>query len=169
MLKDAYISECGDYRYWLTRNWSNGADKNELPIIMLNPSTADHTVDDPTIKRCISFADLHGYNSLRVFNLFPLRATDPKFLYIHPYPKGFENRDIISQYFSKLGESPEVLVAWGVRGGYLDQDKKIIDLIKVCNKNVKFVCLGRTKDGLPKHPLYVRKENRFTEYEMPTR
>jgi hypothetical protein len=55
---------------------------------MLNPSTADHLTDDPTITRCLSRAIAMKYGRLEVANLFPLRATDPAELLTHVDPLG---------------------------------------------------------------------------------
>jgi hypothetical protein len=75
MRSAAEISPCGSYRYWLTRQWGGGALL--LPIIMLNPSTADVEQDDPPIRRCMSFAQREGFADISVFNLFADRATSP--------------------------------------------------------------------------------------------
>jgi hypothetical protein len=72
--RSARLSECGTWRYYLARHW---APKGEaLAFVMLNPSTADATVDDPTIRRCIGFARRDGYAGLVVVNLFALRSTE---------------------------------------------------------------------------------------------
>ena len=79
MLSDAVISECGRYRYMLTRQWAGGHTSTGtwlLPIIMLNPSTADASIDDPTIRRCAAFAKREGWHGIRVVNLFAFRATE---------------------------------------------------------------------------------------------
>lgn len=73
--KGAFISECNLYRYWLTREWGEGG--NLMAFVMLNPSTADANIDDPTIRRCVGFAKREGRNGIVVVNLFAGRATDP--------------------------------------------------------------------------------------------
>lgn len=74
----ATISDCGKYRYALGRAWDDEDDSRAtFSIIMLNPSTADGTIDDPTIRKCIHFAKQEGCGSLLVRNLFAWRATDP--------------------------------------------------------------------------------------------
>ena len=62
----AVISDCQRYRYWLER------DRGERPLVfvMLNPSTADAEVDDPTIRRCRRFASDNGYTGIIVVNLY---------------------------------------------------------------------------------------------------
>ena len=74
MKRSAEISECGKYRWWLRRRWADGP---VVCFVMLNPSTADAEQDDPTIRRCIGFAQAWGCGALEVRNLFPFRATNP--------------------------------------------------------------------------------------------
>lgn len=73
--QSATISECGRYRYRLTRRFADGPCAT---FVMLNPSTADETIDDPTIRRCRNFAIREGCGGLVVVNLFAYRATDPR-------------------------------------------------------------------------------------------
>ena len=75
MTGTAWISECGRYRYSLTRRFADGLD---LVFVMLNPSTADADKDDPTIRRCCGFADRMGFGGIIVVNLFALRAAAPE-------------------------------------------------------------------------------------------
>ena len=69
------MSDLTAYRYRLTREWD--AALPPLGWIMLNPSTADDTRDDPTIRKCVGFARRNGYGSIRVANIIPARATKP--------------------------------------------------------------------------------------------
>ena len=82
----AGFSRCGRYRYWLRRRW-NG-DLPQCTFIGLNPSTADARTNDPTLRRCINFADQWGYGSLLLVNLFALRSTDPRALRLSDDPQG---------------------------------------------------------------------------------
>src|SRR3954470_11499675 len=83
--KSAAFSSCMTWRYRLTRYWGPGS---MLPFVMLNPSTADDEVDDPTIRRCMGFARREGLGGIVVANLYALRATYPKSLALHPDPDG---------------------------------------------------------------------------------
>jgi len=74
MERDALISPCSQYRYWLLRRWSN---RPLATFVMLNPSTADANSDDATIRKCMGFADAWGLGGIWVVNLFALRSTNP--------------------------------------------------------------------------------------------
>src|SRR5262245_19133112 len=87
--KEALISPCGLYRYWLTRTWDNSLRR--VCWVMLNPSTADAEQDDPTIRRCVGFARSWGAGGIIVVNLFAFRASDPKALLRAADPVGPDN------------------------------------------------------------------------------
>lgn len=134
----------GEYRYWLTRQWGDGP---KACWIMLNPSTADAEQDDPTIRRCISFSKRWGCGSLVVVNLFARRCTRPVHLKDPGDPVGPENRRVIADAMTDAGV---VVAAWGAHpmaqepaGGLLASSRPLY-------------CLGKTKDGAPRHPLYVK-------------
>jgi len=148
----AEISSCGAYRYTLTRK-TNCIFRWHRPalFIMLNPSTADATQDDPTIRRCISFAERECCTDLTVVNLFALRATDPWTLTGHPDPVGPLNDLKIAEQIEehKLGI---VIAAWGAHPFAQKRGKEALD------KFGPFMCFGKTKNGSPKHPLYLKKD-----------
>lgn len=149
VLAGAVLSPCGTYRYTLDRVWDAS-----LPValfIMLNPSTGDAAVNDPTIRRCISFAKREGCGALTVVNLFALRSTDPGALTTHPDPVGPDNDAWIAV---ALGKQPEVAIAaWGAHSFTRARVGAIAALLApVWQVN----CLGTTKSGDPRHPLYVR-------------
>jgi hypothetical protein len=148
MQRDALISECGLYRYRLSRTWG---DERPACFIMLNPSTADATQDDPTIRRCIGFARAWGCGGIVVVNLFALRATDPRELYKHESPIGPENDSHIR---AAVIECDPVVCAWGVCGTFRRRDEEVAALIR--SSGLPWgKCLGVTRDGHPRHPLYV--------------
>uniref|UniRef100_UPI0035C9B487 DUF1643 domain-containing protein n=1 Tax=uncultured Sphingomonas sp. TaxID=158754 RepID=UPI0035C9B487 len=156
--KDALISDCGQYRYWLTRSWDLGAYL--LPIIMLNPSTADAVDDDRTIGRCMEFARREGFGGIRVVNLFAYRATAPEAMKAAADPVGPEGAAWINRtlHFAAEGGYP-VLAAWGAHGSYRDRAAAVAISAKAWG--AELVCLGTTKDGHPRHPLYVRGDQPF--------
>lgn len=147
----AVISECGRYRYHLWRRWDSL--RPTMVWVMLNPSTADATVDDPTIRRCIGFAKREGCGGISVRNVFALRATDPSELAKVDDPFGPENEDYLmsSRYVSLM----TILVAgWGkelkkplLRHYY--KRARVIVAQQIAN------CFGMNADGSPRHPLYL--------------
>jgi len=151
MLKDAEVSPCGLYRYSLTRIW----DKAQPLVswIMLNPSTADASVDDPTIRRVIGFTRSWGYGGFVVRNLFPLRATDPKELDSHQYPFGpAENRMVSGELLDALMNYPLIVCAWGSKVPF----RRDWEFMEVAAANGKTLhCLRLSKGGMPCHPLYM--------------
>ena len=145
MIKDAHISECGKYRYSLSRVWNDS--KPIILFIGLNPSTADDREDDPTLKKCINYAKSWGFGSLIMANLFAYRATLPSDLKLAKDPIGIENDGTLK----KLIESVEtVIVAWGNDGSFMDRDKEVLKLVE------NPMCLNINKSGKPSHPLYQK-------------
>ena len=139
----AVLSDCGKYRYKLTRVWD--PNRPVLRWIMLNPSTADHTDDDPTIRKVVGFSERNGFGSIEVFNLFAYRATDPSELRKVADPIGPENHFYLSQIARPL------VLAWGNHGAYRRQGKEVLRLL-----NFPFAFyLGTTQSGQPRHPLYI--------------
>jgi hypothetical protein len=146
---DAVLSDDGQYRYALTRHWGEGTS---LRFVMLNPSTADASLNDPTIRRCIGFAKREGYGGLVVLNLYAYRATNPKALLTCGDPVGPGNDDMLRAHMrSSVGVARPVVAAWGANAR-ADRVKQVLDLCL----GVDWRCLGTTKDGHPRHPLYVR-------------
>jgi hypothetical protein len=152
VIKGAVVSNCGLYRYELTRRWAAGP---LMTWVMLNPSTADAEVDDPTIRRCMSFAQRDGFPGIRVVNLFALRATKPVHLTHHPDPFGPLNRRYLS---TAIEAANDVVVGWGAWYGTHAIDLPLrFDVVGHAEDvDVPVWCLGTTAAGAPRHPLYVR-------------
>ncbi|MBM0065923.1 DUF1643 domain-containing protein [Alkalicoccobacillus gibsonii] len=146
---DAILDPTGTYRYLLSRVWKNNTGK--VVFVMLNPSTADGTEDDPTIRRCVGFAKYWGYGGLEVVNLFALRSTKPEHVFVHPEPVGTENDAAI---LAAVHGTDLIVAAWGTMGNRMQRDRAVLELLK--EKEV--YCLATTRDGHPRHPLYVRRE-----------
>jgi hypothetical protein len=143
MERAASFSPCRAYRYALWRRWGNGP---YCMFIGLNPSTADETNDDPTIRRCIGFARAWGYEALCMTNLFAFRATDPKVMKAAAEPVGREN-DITLE---TLGRGAGVVIAaWGAHGVHRRRDQSV----RLFVPGLHYLRL--TKDGHPGHPLYL--------------
>jgi hypothetical protein len=148
-LRTAVISSCGKYRYHLCRRIGNGYGP-VATFIMLNPSTADALVDDPTVRKCVGFSKLWGCGELQVLNLFAYRAPTPAELVSALGPVGPKNSEYIRRTVA-MTNGP-VICAWGAFGGHLRQDEAVLGLIDgLCVP----MCLGVTKQGRPRHPLYV--------------
>ncbi len=159
MFKDAVISECGLFRYGLFRMWDQRNEKL-MQIIMLNPSTADAELDDPTIRRCMGFAKRENYGGIHVVNLFAYRATSPHDMKKADDPIGPSNDHVLRAclMYAKAGGLP-VLCAWGNHGGYLNRDRWLRAMAKEIGTDL--LHLGLTNLGQPKHPLYVKADQPF--------
>jgi len=160
MDRGALFDETAVYRYTLDRRWERGGSK--AAFVMLNPSTADAFKDDPTITRCINFAKRFGHSSLVILNLFALRSTDPKKLKEVDDPVGPENDYYIEQ---AIRDSNQVICGWGVHGDLHGRD---LDAWKIIRRRIPNVfCLGRTKAGHPKHPLYLKSSTGLERFRPP--
>jgi hypothetical protein len=152
----ATFSPCRTYRYDLTRIWQPAQPL--AAFIMLNPSTADAFVEDPTIRRCLGYARRWGAGGVLVLNAFALRSTNPAALRIAPDPVGPGNDTIIGLHFSpdapyKIGPT---IVAWGVHATLNSRDRQVLGLLR--SYRVRPMALGVTKAGHPRHPLYLRRD-----------
>jgi hypothetical protein len=158
MKKGAVIDKTGLYRYSLWREWD--IDKSKIVFIMLNPSKADASIDDPTLRRCVNFAKSWGYGSLIVVNLFAYRSTSPLELRQVDDPVGKQN----DRYLKKAIKSADkVVVAWGNNGKLMHCDSHVLELLS--KHNVQPHCLGITQGGYPRHPLYVKCCTQPIDYE----
>ena len=146
----ATLSPDGRYRYRLGRRWAEGAT---VTWIMLNPSTADAANDDPTIRRCTDFTKRWGYGGLTVVNLFALRATDPRALRrAYDQPIGLPDND--RHIVEATASAALVVAAWGAHGTMYARDRQVRMLLD--GRAVH--CLGTTKAGQPRHPLYLARD-----------
>jgi hypothetical protein len=146
MKRSADFSTCRRYRYTLWRQWGERTDY--ALFVGLNPSTADETKDDPTIRRCISFARDWGYSGLCVTNLFAFRATKPVDMMKAADPVGPDNDYWLCNTASK---ADLVVAAWGIHGTFAGRHQV------VCQMLPRFSYLRLTKEGYPGHPLYLPK------------
>ena len=150
--KGAEISDCGKYRYKLWRIWDK--TKPFVTFLMLNPSTADANVDDPTIRRCIGFAKSWGYDGLLVCNLFAYRSTNPKELLLIDDPFGKKNDIYIQECIDR---SEKVICAWGNSSILKKFDRNTKEHFSSIKSRMKIHYLELSKDNVPKHPLYLKK------------
>ena len=140
----AEFSPCERYRYTLSRTWD--ASKGTVVFVGLNPSTATHLIDDPTILRCINFAKSWGYGRYVMLNMYGFRSTDPRGLATVADSNGPDNDRWIS---TEVAKAAKVVVAWGSHKSTHARALHVLSMIP------EPYCLGTTKGGSPRHPLYV--------------
>lgn len=158
--KIAIFDDTRTWRYSLGRSWDHG--DGALAVIGLNPSTADESVEDPTVRRCIDWAETWGFQRLIMLNIFAYRSTDPRALRQVKDPVGPLNDTsllVLSQ------SAALVIAAWGNHGRILDRHSAVMRLLR----DVPLFCLGETKEYFPKHPLYLRKATVPREYNDAAR
>jgi hypothetical protein len=143
----ADFSACRTWRYALWRFW--GAGRRTIAFVGLNPSTADETQDDPTIRRCLGFARRWGFDGLYMLNAYAFRATDPRIMRAAPDPVGPANDEALAY---RTTHCERIVVCWGVHADPA-RVRRILAPGVLGDRTVH--CLGRTKDGAPKHPLYL--------------
>jgi hypothetical protein len=160
------------FRYLLTRRWAK--DGWTVTWIMLNPSTADEVELDPTLRRCADFSNRWGASGMEVVNLFALRSPDPKDLKRFGLMRaiGQDNNRHIRESYER---STVTIAGWGVHGSLINRDSHVIRILehqhtvhcanryqagaRVC-ECPRIFCLGTTKGGQPKHPLYLPKNTK---------
>ena len=159
----ATFSDCRTWRYLLWRGW-NPYGKT-VAFVGLNPSTADETKNDPTMRRCIDFCqrmkiDNKDVGCFIMLNLFAYRSTDPQGLRECADPIGSENDRYISETVHRVDR---VVVAWGAHSTPFMQERIATVAAMITNP----MCLGTTKSGQPKHPLYVPAKTQLVPWGMP--
>ena len=143
----AVYSPCEGYRYRLDRQWT---DAPPLTWIMLNPSTATEAANDPTIARCETRARVGGFGGVRIVNLFAWRATAPADLKRQPSPVGADND---AHLLAACAGAARVVAGWGTHGIHLDRAGQVLRMLR--DNAVPIHTLGLTRQGHPRHPLYV--------------
>ena len=160
MKSSALISRCGHYRYWLKREWDD--QRPPCVFVGLNPSTADAQRDDPTLRRCIGFAQDWGFGGLTLVNLFAFRATDPAVLKKVQDPIGPR-----TDYWLRriCGETADIIAAWGNMGAMAQLGARPVRRDQWFERRFgPLLCLGTTQSGAPRHPLYVPKHQVMMPY-----
>lgn len=167
MNKGATLSDCLTYRWTLTRDWAEG---ERICWVMLNPSDADHEIDDPTILRCIHFTRSWGYAGFTVVNLYPFRSPNP------PRCKAWatdeeiaeavqavllQNARIVGEHAQSAGV---VVAAWG--NNPWDDALLTATVEAILKERREIYCLGTTKHGAPKHPM-ARGQHRVPDDQQP--
>ena len=153
----AKLDPAGRYRYQLWRTWEPKGPV--VGFVGLNPSTADATTDDPTLRRLMGFARGWGYGGLVLVNLYALRATDPTELWRADDPVGPQTDEMLRRAFERV---EEIVLCWGKPGSKGDRAAQVLGWLN--DLDVPLRCLGCNMDGSPKHPLYLRKDTQRIPY-----
>jgi hypothetical protein len=150
--RHARLSSDGVYRYALWREWKYPLTQPTwATFVMLNPSTADHEVDDPTIRRCVGFAHALGATGMVVVNLYAYRATNPVDLWTADDPVGPDGDSTLVEFLAMSARTGGPLIAaWGAHAR-TDRVARVLSLPGAD----RFQALGLTKHGAPRHPLYL--------------
>ncbi|WP_298851855.1 DUF1643 domain-containing protein [uncultured Ruegeria sp.] len=144
----AVYSDCEMYRYSLTRIWD--PEGKRALFVMLNPSTATEVQNDPTVERCERRARALGFGAFQVTNIFAWRDTDPHKMRAATDPVGPENDRAI---LDGVQWADQIIAAWGTHGAHLERGPAVETLLRETGQPLFH--LGLTKDGHPKHPLYI--------------
>lgn len=148
------------YRYTLLHEWDQLFEPRLAAVIALNPSTADESDLDPTLRRIRGFCVAKGLSGFCMLNLFAFRATDPAVMKAEPDPIGPENDRHILDWASR---AELVIVAWGTHGTFLDRQTHVMRLLK--EAGITPFCWGLNQNGSPKHPLYLPGNSPLVPYE----
>lgn len=156
----AWATADGKHRLLLWRSWSSAP---RALFAMLNPSTADASDDDPTIRRCVAFAQGWGCGGILVVNLYSLIESDSKRLWDVEPEQRLAPADALGSAASTHAEVydgavarclGDLVVAWGAIAP--GAHKRVEELLGVCARRHRSVrCLGTTRQGHPRHPLYL--------------
>jgi hypothetical protein len=153
-VSSATFSPCGRYRYELRRTWKPKA--RAMVFVGLNPSTADQSTDDPTIRLILGFADDWGFGTLVMLNVFAYRSTDPKALHARASRRheviGPENDATIRRTFMRHHRD-KLVIGWGANGTLLERGRDVAAMALSVHRRPE--CFGLTQNGQPKHPLYL--------------
>lgn len=168
---NATFSGCGRYRYWLERIWNLEAPI--LPWVLLNGSTADSVRNDPTVRRVIGFTRQWEFGGLWLVNAYAAMATNPRDLLAMDRNAGPRNRHYVQRtirdawrHARTLPHTQElpVIVGWGNHGAHGEQDRRVLEWIGRAGAPVRLQCLGVTRLGCPRHPLYCAADTARVDY-----
>jgi len=155
------FSDGGRHRLRLWRDTGQLASSGVVPFVMLNPSTADADVDDPTIRRCIDFAIRWNYSQLQVVNLFTFRTPKPRDLKkAHAAGEELVALGGNSHIKKAIREADMVVAAWGQRPAFARS--RAHEVLAMCDR---WHVLGYTKEGHPRHPLFMKKTAQLVSWD----
>lgn len=160
MHKSAELSVSKLHRYTLERVWDT-TNAARMIFIMLNPSTADHEVNDPTITRCIGFGQCAGVGGIIVLNLFTYRTPSPDVLQAAGFTNGPVADKWIDEVLTNLSPGSMVVCAWGANARRPEVGARATQVLGMLARHgVNALALALTKDGHPRHPLYLPKSSK---------
>ena len=142
----------------MKRTWDK--EKGSVLFILLNPSTQVKDADDSTNKRGIQYAIDWGFGSVVFCNLFAYRTPEPARMKLSSDPVGPDNDHYLAM---EALAAQEIILAWGIHGPFRARDQRVLDFLDALG--VRTNCLGVTKDGHPKHILYLRKDAEREPFE----
>jgi hypothetical protein len=151
---DAKFSPCRTWRYTLYRQWGDGPT---VAFIGLNPSTADETKDDPTMRRCIGFAKAWGFSRFVMLNLFAFRSTDPNGIYPPREVASAVGPENDMHILEEAEKAELVVAAWGNHGKLHKRGEDIARMVRWARRGRSFQlhAIRVTRAGQPEHPLYL--------------
>ena len=159
MRSSALFSDCGRYRYLLSRRWGEG---EQCAFVGLNPSTADSTNNDATVRKCMQFAHAWGFAGITLVNLYARRCRYPQALSTSNDPVGPDN----DHWLSHVVDGASLAIAmWGNHGTRVYNDGVRRDIL-VTKRHSDWRCFGLTKLGAPKHPLYLPKATTLRSFSF---
>lgn len=171
--RSANLSPCGTYRWTLTRTWSS--EGGHVCFIGLNPSTADHRIDDPTVRRWTHFARSWGYGGFTAVNLYPFRASRPPECrrwsnYMdngpdwHARDRLLSNADVVAE---EAKAAALVVACWGA-GAWDDfwVDHVVEEITTGPAPWPDLHCFATSADGSPVHPM-ARGKHRIPDDAQP--
>lgn len=168
--RGAILSPDETYRYRLWRTITHPdqgtldgrRDHSTVAFVLLNPSTADATTDDPTLRRCIGFAERWGYDRVELGNLFAYRAKKPDELEDAEDPIGPANQQHLKEICL---QADRVVVGWGAHDIATTLGLTMVATVMGATGG-RLYCLGTTNDGNPRHPLYVKGDTDPRPWEV---
>lgn len=165
IIRDARFTKSGDRRFLLTRRWVEDPEAPYVLFVMLNPSTANDRIDDPTIRKCMNFARDWGVGAIRVVNLFDFVTPSPKALMAWAKANGEIARDeglYLDIIRDQSAGAETTVCGWGTWGGWFPERVRAVYSRLDCPW-----ALHITKDGHPGHPLYLPKDLTLVPYTLP--
>lgn len=158
----AVLSPCRTWRYLLRRTWDElTPEPRRALFVMLNPSTADETQDDPTIRRCIGFAKRWGFGGVEIVNIFAYRSTDPRALksLSRATAVGPRNDGFLYDAADRARHT-RIVAAWGNHGDLFSRDASVRTLLS----DFSVECFRLTGKSQPEHPLYQPYERQLVRW-----